>query len=539
MNRPQSRWSEWQHPTPIATPGWAVEALTAPSALYGANGMAFGPDDRLYVAQAFANRVSAIDRESNLETVIPLGSPITSPDDVAFDSLGNMYITDHFGGAVWLREADGRLRQLYDDVPCANGLAVYQDRAFVNEFREGGRLLEVFPDGAAARLIVDNLPSPNGMQVGPDERIYFPAVMSGRIYRIGIDGTGLEAVVDGLALPSAVKFDSKGVLHTTCFASGEIVSYNIKNGARVVRATVAPGLDNLAFDKNDNLFVSSTLNGSVSQIGESGAQSWLVPTGFIWPSDLVVREHDLLAIDGTSIVALGPAGERSVLGTFLDAGFPGVVRAAADAGEGRIVVTTTDGDVVLYDDAAASGMSLASGLAQPMGIAVHDSRAFVAESGTGKLLEITLGGAVGVFLDRLDIPTGVAVTADGSVLVADAGSGCVHVRDAGSTRVLAQDLGMPMGIAVDGPDVFVLDVLGRRLVRIGLDDGMQQTVARNLPVGAPHEGISLSLRGSGVPMTALEGCFAGIDLDAQRGLIYLAGGGDGTVLVVRRTNHAG
>jgi hypothetical protein len=38
-------------------------------------------------------------------------------------------------------------------------------------------------------------------------------------------------------------------------------------------------------------------------------------------------------------------------------------------------------------------------------------------------------------------------------------------------------------------------------------------------------------------MTSLDGCFAGIGLDSQRGLIYIAGGGDGTVLAVKRTNR--
>ncbi|MDH6293395.1 SMP-30/gluconolactonase/LRE family protein [Rhodococcus opacus] len=537
MKERQSRWSEWQLPAPAAEPGWSVEAFTGESAFYGANGIQFGPDGRLYVAQAFANRVSAIDHDGNIESVIPIGSPITSPDDVAFDSSGRMYITDHFGGAVWLREVDGTLRLLYDDMPCANGLTVYQDRAFVNEHREGGRLFEVFPDGAAPRLIADDLPSPNGMQVGPDGKIYFPAVMAGSIYRIGIDGTGLEKVLDGLAMPSAVKFDSNGVLHTTCFASGEIVSYHIKSEERAVRATVPPGLDNLAFDKDDKLYVSSTINGSVSRIDEPGVETSLVPPGFIWPSDVVVRDGELLAVDGTSIVSLGSTGERSLFGTFLDAGFPGVVRAAADAGDGRLVVTTITGDVVLYDDAAASGTNLASGLAQPMGIAVHGSRAFVAESGTGKLLQVTFDGEVGVLLEQLDIPTGVAVTADGVVLVADAGSGRVHAHDADGSRVLAEGLGTPMGVAVDGSDVFVLDVLGKQLVRIGLGDGQRQVVARNLPVGAPHESIELRLRGSGIPMTSLDGCFAGIGLDSHRGLIYIAGGGDGTVLAVKRTNR--
>ena len=67
--------------------GWKCTQLTAPSALYGANGMRFGPDGRLYVAQAFGSQISAIDTNTGEVSVIsPVGGPIVGPDDLAFDS---------------------------------------------------------------------------------------------------------------------------------------------------------------------------------------------------------------------------------------------------------------------------------------------------------------------------------------------------------------------------------------------------------------------------------------------------------------------
>ena len=44
--------------------GWKCTRLTPPSALFGANGMSFGPDGWLYVAQAFGSQISAIDTVS-------------------------------------------------------------------------------------------------------------------------------------------------------------------------------------------------------------------------------------------------------------------------------------------------------------------------------------------------------------------------------------------------------------------------------------------------------------------------------------------
>src|ERR1700752_146716 len=75
--------------------GWKCTHLTEPSALYGANGMHFGPDGRLYVAQAFGSQISAINTTTGEVSIIsPVGGQIVGPDDLAFDSKGTLYATE-------------------------------------------------------------------------------------------------------------------------------------------------------------------------------------------------------------------------------------------------------------------------------------------------------------------------------------------------------------------------------------------------------------------------------------------------------------
>ncbi len=144
---------------PQVAAGWTLARLHPASGLFGANGMQFGPDDRLYVAQAFGSQVSAIDIESGrMETLSPQGGPIVGPDDVAFDSHGNMYVTEVMSAWVSMRSPSGEVRVLADELPSANGITIHRDRVFVDEHRRGGRLFELYPDGSRApRLIADNL----------------------------------------------------------------------------------------------------------------------------------------------------------------------------------------------------------------------------------------------------------------------------------------------------------------------------------------------------------------------------------------------
>ncbi len=73
--------------TPQAAPGWHLQRWLPASGLFGANGIQFGPDGRLYVAQAFGNQITAIDPvTARLDLISPQGGPIIGPDDVAFDA---------------------------------------------------------------------------------------------------------------------------------------------------------------------------------------------------------------------------------------------------------------------------------------------------------------------------------------------------------------------------------------------------------------------------------------------------------------------
>src|SRR6201991_5073753 len=105
-------------PNPTASDGWQIERLTAPSRLFGANGLRTGPDGRIYVAQVTGSQISALDLETGLlDTVSAKGGDIIAPDDVAFDPSGNMYATEVMDGRVSVRDTRGGTRVLRDELP--------------------------------------------------------------------------------------------------------------------------------------------------------------------------------------------------------------------------------------------------------------------------------------------------------------------------------------------------------------------------------------------------------------------------------------
>lgn len=86
----------------------AARTADATPPAVGSNGIAFGPDRRLYVAELLAGRISAVDPATgDLEVIVPMDSPVQSPDDLAFRADSSMYIADLVPGRAWRCSPEG------------------------------------------------------------------------------------------------------------------------------------------------------------------------------------------------------------------------------------------------------------------------------------------------------------------------------------------------------------------------------------------------------------------------------------------------
>jgi sugar lactone lactonase YvrE len=510
--------------------GWSVRALTPPSALFGTCGIRLGPDGRLYVAETFANRISAIDLSTReISTICDVGGPILAPDDMAFDSSGTMYVPDVMGAQVCARSPNGEIRTIARDVPCANGITVYQDRVFMDECRPQGRVVELFADGSAPKVMAQDLPAPNALAVGPDGYLYFPLVTENEIWRLPLSGGTPERFVGGLAVPTAVKFDQKGNLVTVQAASGEVLKFDLQTGARSCIARLRPGLDNLDIAPDGRLFVSHYLDGGVEEVLADGSESILAPAGMLGPYGLAVgNDGALYAADGLSMVSLTEDGRCVRVGHRMDGQFPGWVRDVA-AGDGNmLLVTTAEGNVTSYDPHTHAMTIHQTGRNELYGVAMSPTGSIIVnEGGEGAVLEIS-GTQASVMARGLARPTGLAVGEDGTVYVAEADAGRVTSLN-GSATTLLDGLIEPHGVAITGNTLFVVDAGARQLVSFSLATGKRDIIASHLPVGAPPGTIPRILPGIPQRIPGPLSAFAGITAGAD-GTLYLCGNGNGSLM---------
>ncbi len=511
---------------------WRLERVTAPSRLFGANGLRTGPDGRVYIAQVTGSQISALDyRTGQLGTVSAQGGQIIAPDDVAFDAGGNLYATEVMDGRVSMLDTAGRTRVLRDDVPSANGITVHQGRLFIGECREGGRLLEIDLAGGPPRVLLENVPSPNAMEVGPDGLLYFPVMGANEIWRIDPNGGEAQCVARNLGVPDSVKFDSRGRIVSTQVASGQVLRIDPRNGEQHLLAQLSPGLDNCTF-VGDRLLVSN-FTGEITEITPDGATRTVLPGGLNWPLDLTVgHDGQLYVADGTYFHVVLPDGSLHTVGMLFSPGYPGFLRGVATSGPGEFVVTTSGGQVARYRPAASESEVLADGFDQLYGVAVAAHGVVVAELGTGRLLSVR-SGDIQVLATDLRDPLGVAVDADGTCLVAQAGAGTVVRVNGSGIDTLVADLQCPQGILLRDEVLYIVDAGAGQVIAFDLNSKTQQTIASGLPVGPPPGVTPKPLKGM-PPFSGPQGPFAGITA-GPGGTLYISADGDGSVLALRRS----
>ncbi|MEV0555708.1 hypothetical protein AB0I27_19950 [Streptomyces sp. NPDC050597] len=514
---------------------WDLRRLNPPNRLWGSNGVTFGPDGRLYVAQFLAGQISAVDTASgDVDVVVPLDGPVQAPDDLAFGADGSMYIADLTPGRVWRRSPEGAYSLVSDQVQVPNGITCVGDRLFVNEMRMNGRLLELFPDGGDPVVLTDGLALGNAMQLGPDGCLYYPHMIGNQVWRIPPDGGTPELFAEEVDDPVAVRFDKGGVLVVLSRGPAGIVTrIDLATGARSVVVSGVLGLDNAAFDAENRMFVSSFGSGGVTEMREDGRTREIVPRGLSGPFGVTVDlGGTVYAADHYRLASPGDSGEDDSSGVITHELQTFVHGITAD--DGLLHFASEYGDVRTYDPVRRTTRVRVRGLNEPTGIErAPDGALVVAESGAGRVVRIAGRGdgtdTVTVLAEGLRHPVDVAFDAEGRCYVSDDELGAVLRIDDGETVTVADGLGAPQGLAVRGDELFTVDTEHRCLRAVSLTTGETRVDAENLAVGLPP-GITRTepaLFAAGMPGSPH--AFAGLAA-APDGSLLLSANGEGSIL---------
>ena len=494
------------------------------SVLNGPNGLYVHPNGNVYAASVFGNEIT-VQNPRNGKILDRIGPErgVNGPDDVFIADDGTVYWTDILGGTVGMLKPDGTFKT-QQVVPGVNPITMSDDgRLFVGVIFLGVGLYELDPDLEDPPVPVFADPTPifgiNGMDFGPDGLLYFPLFFTNQIARAdvlnrtpGVDPT-VEVLADGFRVPSAVKFNSKGELHVSDLAAGQVLKVELPSGDRDVVAEIEGIIDNLAFNARDQLFFAADSDAQIFKVTPSGRARGINRAGFSGPSTIAITD------DGTVWVADAEArgfkGHRrnptSTIYHRFDQQFEGPAATNTIAADGDLLITTglVSGSVQVLNPNTGEIVEDIRSIGGAVNAIAHGSDLAIAQLGVG-----VVNSAGEVIADGFAYALGLASDGD-TLYVTDWALGTVTaVTDAGST-VVASGLANPEGIAVDGRHLLVVEEGKDQVSAIHLGSGRVTTLIEGLDLG-PAVAVS--------DFSPPHGALSGVAVGSKR--IYVSQDGD-------------
>jgi len=203
-------------------------------------------------------------------TQTTVGTGLQVPEDVSVDGAGNVYITDSQADAVFKVTPGGVQTTVGSGFSYPVGVAVdgagdvYVSDPFVDA------VFEITPAGAQT-MVGGGYNTPAGVAVDAAGNVYVADTFNATVFKITPNGTQ-TMVGSGLISPAAVAVDAAEDVYITDSATDAV--YEVTPSGN--QTTVSTGLDvpnGVTLDGSGNLYVADTFNEQVTKIDRADAPS--------------------------------------------------------------------------------------------------------------------------------------------------------------------------------------------------------------------------------------------------------------------------
>ncbi len=515
-------------------------------------GLAVDSTGNVYIADTGDNTIRKITTDGIINTIAGDGLPsytgdgslattaeLHSPEDVAVDGSGNVYIADTGNAYIRKVTTDGNIN-----------------------FIAGDGSIGYSGDGAAANLA--GLIEPYAIALDSSGNVYFTEPEDGRVREITISNGFINTIVgngnlgfsgDGGAaakatthLPTGLAIDSSGNLYIadslnnrirkvsgttiSTIAGSGVFSYSGDGGPATAAQLNSPQA--VAVDASGNVYVADTSNNVVRQISAKGVISTIAGNGTagFGGDNGAATSAQLSAPQGVAVDASGNVYVADTANARVRKISGGTITTVAGSG--------TPG--YAGDGAAATSAQLNT----PVGLAVDKSgNLYIADVGASVVRKVSTGGIITTVAGNgaqgysgdtgpatgamLNGPEGVAVDGAGNLYITDTLNAVVReVTPGGTITTLAgsgidgysgdsglagnAQLGSPTGIAVDSTGNLYVADSGARIRKV-FASGIITTIAGSGVRGYAGDG--------GIATSATLNGAAGIAVDSK-GDIFIA-----------------
>jgi sugar lactone lactonase YvrE len=297
----------------------------------------------------------------------------------------------------------------------------------------------------------------------------------------------------------------------TDFAEGQVWRLDLATGSREKLLDIEGILDNSAVGPDDAIYSAAFGDGQIWKIETSGETRPLTNSGLFAAGGVAVEADGSVLVANWFTLNRFTDGEPSH--TFYDRfdpqgeGMGGPNTVAVD-GENLVLTGYFSNFVQVMNTATGDIVSDDRDVETPTNAIPHDGDIAVAQAGAGNVVRLSDRS---VIIDGLELPTGLA--ADGTTLyVADWATGTIWSAGPGGATEVAFGLNHPEGLAVTDDGTLLV-----------AEEGIDQVTAIDLATGDRRAAAEVELGDHYTPGLIDYGMFTGIALDGNGGFWVTSG----------------
>ena len=479
----------------------------------GSNGMFFDADNNLYVAQALGRTVSKLDPETgNVLEALSVEEGIFFPDDLTVGPNGDLFWTDVLGGTIGTRPSGGEPEILYPygTYPNANPITLSDDgnRLFFAQCFNIGE-----PNGIYQRDLTTNetttilegvpLCASNAMDFR-NESLYSPRIFEGRVIRIDLENDNqVTNVTTNIGIPVAVKFDMQGRLHALDTSNGQVLRIDLDNpdtanNTELVAQLPIDALDNLAFDKDNRLYVSTFSRGTVWEVLDTTDFRTVSPGIFSATSGIAVLNDNLYTVHPLGIHGFDiNTAEENTLVWALPGGSDLLMPTAVVSAEQNLIILSFLFNAVMLYDVDTNEVLVSASFEAPTDAHPFQGGVLVAEAATGNIVNASgtdlssqtviatlpgtfflAGNETDVFATNTANGTTLQIISDGVVL--------------DPPTIVSSGHSAPEGLALYDNDLLVVSTGSGTLEKVNIATGDVETLAEGFEFLPPLADFGLA-----------------------------------------------
>jgi len=392
------------------TPGGTVSPFATLAGLsYGVAAMALAANGNLYVGGFLGGlyRVTPHGAVSAVPTVL------STPDAVACDSQGNLYVADRVDGTVSKVTPQGTVSLFASGLGHPVALAFDAHGTLYVASNSDGTVRRITPQGTVS-IVAGGLVTPSALAFDAQGNLYIADAGASLVEKLTPQGVTSVFAKD-IDQPQSLAFDAHGNLYVA--SSGGTMTIVTPQGAVTAFADGIQQPGGMVFDTSGNLYIVDEQAGLVDKMTPQGNLSPFA-TGFFSPHGITVHQGNLfVAEEIRGVVSRIGLGNVTIRGSSPSApitlGTPSTPSNGIVLSDAELAQITPTGALIV-GDTSQTGTITSNGAVFVGALVLQQSR-----SGTGQIVLNDDGDSVGL------------IDFTGTVTLAP-GHGGIHVVNAGT-----------------------------------------------------------------------------------------------------------